>query len=222
MNMPKVIRLLIADDHQLVREGLRAILETHPDLTVIAEAENGHEAVRLARETKPDVAIMDVSMPQLNGIEATRRILSEVPETKIVALSVHSEHRFAAEMLQAGACGYFLKDCAVEELEHAVRAVLSGEVYLCTTIVGLLVEHYIRHPAAREENPALALSEREREVLQCLAEGRSIKEIADLLHLGVKTVETHRQRIMKKLGLRSLPELTKYAIREGLTTLDLT
>jgi DNA-binding NarL/FixJ family response regulator len=222
MNMPKVIRLLIADDHQLVREGLKAILETHPDVRVVAEAENGQEAVRLARETKPDVVIMDVSMPQLNGIDATRRILSEVPETKIVALSVHSDRRFAAEMLQAGACGYVLKDCAVEELEHAVRAVLSGEVYLCTAVVGLLVEHYIRHPATREENPALALSEREREVLQCLAEGRSIKEIADLLHLGVKTVETHRQRIMKKLGLRSLPELTKYAIREGLTALDLT
>ncbi|MBI5446181.1 MAG: response regulator transcription factor, partial [Deltaproteobacteria bacterium] len=196
------VRILLADDHRLVRQGLRAVLEGQRGWRVVGEAENGHQAVRLARESAPGVAIVDVSMPDLNGIEATRQILAENPRVKVVALTVHADPKLVAEMLRAGASAYVLKEGALEELERAVRAVLAGEIYLSGQVVRGFVDQYVRAPRAPSE---AVLSDREREVLQPLAEGKTTREIAELLNVSVKTVETHRQHIMRKLGLYTLP-----------------
>lgn len=216
----KKIRILLADDHRMVREGLRAMLEAQPDLEVVGEAANGRQAVRLCHETQPDQVIVDVAMPELNGIDATRRILAELPKTRVIALSMHADKRFVAQMLQAGASGYVLKDCAFEEIARAVRAVSADRVYLSPEVSGALVDGFIRNPPPLAASPGTLLSDREREVTQLLAEGRSIREIAEILHVSAKTVETHRAHIQKKLGVSSLPELTKFAIREGLTSLE--
>lgn len=211
------IRVLVADDHRIMRQGLRALFAAMPDVEVAGEAVNGRDAVQLALRLRPDVVVMDVTMPDLNGIDAARQIAAAAPEVRVVGLSMHADHRFVAEMLRAGSAGYVLKDGAFEELQEALRTVAAGGSYLSPSL---------SRPAGRP--PALppagaasafsALTAREREVLQLLAEGRGTREIAGLLFVSVKTVETHRQHIMAKLGLRSLPELTKYAIREGLTT----
>lgn len=216
-----VVKLLLADDHQILREGLRALLAKQPDLVVVGEAEDGRTAVRLARELRPDLVIMDIGMPGLNGIEATRQILAEVPETKVIALSMHSDKRFVTEMLKAGAVGYLLKYCASEELVAAIRTVLSQRLYLSAEIVGVVVEDFVKQTPAPESSAFARLSPREREVLQLLAEGRSTRQIAEDLHVSIKTIEVHRKQIMDKLGLQSLAELVKYAIREGLTTTDI-
>lgn len=213
------IRILLADDHKIVREGIRALLEKQPNMEVVAEAEDGRTAVRLARDLSPDVVVMDIGMPALNGIEATRQIVSELPGVKVVALSMHSNRRFVARMLKAGASGYLLKDCAFEELIRAVRAVAAGQLYLSPEITGVVVENYVRHLQEIDLAPS-DLTPREREVLQLLAEGKSIKQIASTLHVSVKTVGTHRQHLMQKLDIHSTAELTKYAIRAGLTSLE--
>lgn len=213
------LRLLLADDHGMFREGLRALLEKHKDIKVIAEAANGREAVRLARDLKPTIAVMDVSMPDLNGVEATRRILKRSPKAKVIALSMHSDRRFVVEMLRAGAQGYLLKDCAYEELVRAIRTVAGGRVYLSPRIAGVVLEDCVRR-AASEAAPASALTAREREVLQLLAEGHGTKQIAARLHVSTKTIDTHRHNIMNRLDIHSVAELTKYAVREGLTTLE--
>jgi len=213
------IRILLADDHKIVREGLRALLEKQPGMEVIAEAEDGRTTVRLARELSPDVVIMDVAMPDLNGIGATDQIIAEAPDVKVVALSMHSDRRFVMEMFKAGASGYLLKDCAFEELARAVRAVAAGQTYLSPGIAGVVIKDYVRRLS--ETNSAFSiLTSREHEVLQLLAEGKSTKQIASRLHVSVKTVETHRRHIMEKLDIHSVAELTKYAIREGLTPLE--
>jgi len=214
------LRILLVDDHQIVRQGLRTLLDKEPDMEVAAEAEDGRAAVRLAREVSPQVVIMDVAMPDLNGIEATRQIVAESPGIKVIALSMHADRRFVSNMLKAGASGYLLKDSAFEELARAIRTVVADKVYLSPEVSDIVVKDYVKGP--QEEASAYSLlTPREREVLQLLAEGKSTREIADRLHVSVKTVETHRQQLMAKLELRSVAELTKYAIREGLSSLDL-
>jgi DNA-binding NarL/FixJ family response regulator len=214
------IRILVADDHEIMRDGLRNLLEKEPGMKVLAGAGNGREAVRYAKKLKPDVVIMDVSMPDMNGIEATRQILSERPQTKILTLSMHSDRRFVAETLSAGASGYLLKDCAFEELTHAIRTVVGGQTYLCPEVSDVVVKDYVKQRSHSDSSVFFILTPREREVLQLLAEGKATKQTAAHLHVSVKTIETHRRKIMKKLDIHSTAELTKYAIREGLTTLE--
>jgi two-component system response regulator NreC len=214
------IKVLIADDHQIVRQGLRNLLEKEHDLKVVAEAEDGRSTVRLARETQPQLIIMDVAMPDLNGIEATRQIVSELPRVKVIALSMYADRRFVVNMLKAGAAGYLLKDCAFEELNRAIRAVLAHKTYLSPGVSDILVKDYMTGGPAQETSVFSVLTPREREVLQLMSEGKSTNQIADSLHVSVKTIETHRQQVMHKLNMHSVAELTKYAIREGLTSLD--
>ena len=214
------VRILLADDHKIVRDGLRSLLETQQGMEVVGEAENGRLALELARQKKPDVVIMDVSMPDLNGIEATRQMLVVQPRVRVIALSMHSDRRLVAGMLQAGASGFLLKDCAFDELARAIHAVMSNQPYLSSRIAGTVIQDYVRRMTPSEFPTADALTVREREILQLLAEGWSTKHISSHLHVSVKTVETHRRRIMAKLRLRSIAELTKYAIREGLTSLE--
>jgi DNA-binding NarL/FixJ family response regulator len=213
------IRILIADDHKIFREGLRTLLQNRGDIEVIGEADNGRTVVALAAELRPDVIIMDVAMPDLNGIEATRQISGGRVAGKVLALSMHSDSRFVTRMLQAGAQGYLLKDCAFEELALAIDTIVSDGVYLSPGVTGVVVRDYVQHLAEGDAGIA-ALSPREREVLQLVAEGLTTKDIAGELHISVKTVETHRKQIMDKLEIRSVAELTKYAVREGLTSLD--
>ena len=208
--------VLIVDDHKILREGLRSLLEDAQDIKVVGEAASGDEAVTRAAALKPDVVIMDVGMPDINGIDATQRIRAEMPAVKVIALSMHSDRRFVTGMLSAGASGYLMKDAAFEELAVAIRAVQQGEVYLGTGIAGVVVDQLVGDRFARKR----ALTQRETEVLQLLAAGKSTVEIAASLALSVKTVETHRRQVMHKLDLHSVAELTKYAIREGLSSLD--
>jgi DNA-binding NarL/FixJ family response regulator len=211
-------KIILADDHKIVRQGLRTLLEQEQDLEVVAEAEDGRMAVRLARELSPQVVIMDVSMPDLNGIEATRQVLAECPGVKVIALSMHSDRRFVMNMLKAGASGYLLKDSAFDELASAIRMVLNNKVYLSTEIANIVIKDYLQ--GGGDESVFSVLTPREREVLQLMAEGKSSRQIADHLNISIKTVETHRMQIMHKLEIYSVAELTKYAIREGLSTLD--
>jgi DNA-binding NarL/FixJ family response regulator len=203
-----------------MREGLSSLLGQQTGLQVVGQATNGREAVQLTERETPDVVVMDVSMPDLNGIDATRQIISRSPKTKVIALSMHSDRQFVAEMFRAGARGYLLKDSAFEELTSAIVRVTEDETYIAPKISGFKFEEY----KVSEDNFELLmkprLSEREREVLQMMAEGKGTKEIAAELHLSAKTVETHRQHLMDKLEMYSVAELTKFAIREGLTTLD--
>jgi DNA-binding NarL/FixJ family response regulator len=211
------VKILLADDHKIMREGLRSLIEKKPDMEVVAEAENGRMTVQLARRLRPDVVIMDVAMPDMNGMEATHRIIDGSSGVKVIALSVHSDRRFVAGMLSAGASGYLLKDCAFEELEHAIQAVILNRIYLGNGIANIVVGDYVTH-LRKSDSPAFSvLTAREREVLQLLAEGKTTKQIASCLSVSIKTVETHRRQIMDKLNLDSIAELTKYAIREGLT-----
>jgi DNA-binding NarL/FixJ family response regulator len=213
------VKIVLADDHQMMREGLRAMLEKRADVEILAEAGNGRDCVELCRKLKPDLVLMDIAMPDLNGIEATRQCVGESPRTKVLALSMHSDRRYAAGMLSAGASGYLLKDAAFDELAAAIDTVMAGRIYLSPAITGLLVEDYVQRINAGDTSFS-ALSAREREVLQAMAEGKSTRQIAEALHVSVKTVETHRQNIMNTLDIHSVAELTKYAVREGLTSLE--
>jgi len=214
------LKIILADDHSIMREGLRALLEKQPDIEVLAEAENGRTAVELSRDLKPDVVIIDIAMPDLNGIEATRRITTESPGVKVIALSMHSDRKFVREMLNAGASGYMLKDSAFEELDKALRTVINNQTYLSLGIADTVVKDYLGNLVTNESATSIALTNKEREVLQLFAEGKTTKQIASLLFVSIKTIETHRKQIMDKLGLNSIAELTKYAIREGLTSLE--
>ena len=214
------IGILLADDHQLFLDGLHALLAQQPGMEVVAEARDGQEAVRAALKHRPDVVVMDISMPGMNGIEATRQITKRLPEVKVLSLSMHADKRFVLAVLEAGASGYLLKESALEELVRAIRAVEAGQTYLSPAIAGFVVEAYkAAHPKTASSMFSL-LTAREREVLQLIAEGRSTKEIAELLCVSVKTVSTHREHLMKKLNLYSIAGLTKYAIREGLTSTE--
>jgi DNA-binding NarL/FixJ family response regulator len=210
------IRILLADDHQIVRDGLKTLLEKQADMQVVGEAQDGRAAVDQARALSPQVVIMDIAMPDLNGVDATRQIKGESPEVKVIALSMQSDGPIVRRMLQAGASAYMLKDCASEELVKAVRTVMRGGTYLSDGVQNVVVKQ-LTSPEPTTSSP---LTPKEREVLQLLAEGKTTKEIAASLFLSPKTVDTHRQHIMDKLEIRSIAELTKYAIREGLTSLN--
>ena len=208
----KRIRILLADDHAVVRQGFRMILSSHPDLEIVGEAGNGREAVELAATLRPDVVVMDVAMPELNGIEATRRLASSVPHARVIALSMHKDSVYVRETLRAGARGYLLKDSVAADLVSAVRAVAAGEGYLSPAVSDAVLDDYRRHVT----NPIDLLTSREREVLQMLAEGKTNKEIAGILNLSVYTVDAHRGRIMEKLNVHSINELVRFAVRNGL------
>jgi len=214
------IGILLVDDHEMFRDGLESLVEKEEKMQVVGVAENGRMAVQKVNELSPDIVVMDVSMPDLNGIEATRQIKSGGSQAKIIALSVHSSKQFVTGMLAAGASGYLLKANAFEELINAINAVQGGQTYLTPRIAGVVVDGYVQYVNTETEKCDMVLSPREREVLQLLAEGNANKNIADLLSISIKTVDTHRQHLMQKLGLRTLPDLTKYAIREGLTSLE--
>lgn len=211
-------KILITDDHKIFRQSLRILLETE-GIEVISEAENGMEAVRLTAQLNPDVIIMDISMPGLNGAEATRQIIREMPDIKVIALSMYPDRYYVEEMLQAGACGYVTKECAAEELIEAMHRVLQGEIYLCSTITGVVVGDLVGRLSGDDSTEGI-LTMREREILQLIAEGKCTKEIAAMLNISLKTVETHRQHFMRKLNIDNIAGLVKYALREGLTSLD--
>jgi DNA-binding NarL/FixJ family response regulator len=209
----KNTRILLADDHAVVRQGFRMILAAQPNFEIVAEASNGREAVELAEKLQPDVVVMDVTMPELNGIEATRRMQTVSPRARVLALSMHKDSVYVREILRAGARGYLLKDALDKDLVAAVDAVARGEAYLSPAIADAVLNDYRKHVS----DPLDLLSSREREVLQMIAEGKTNKEIASILNLSVYTVDAHRGRIMEKLNLHSTPELVRFAIRNGLT-----
>jgi DNA-binding NarL/FixJ family response regulator len=215
------LRLMLVDDHRILREGLKVLLGKEPDFQIAAEAGDGSEAVRVARGSPVDVIIMDVTMPELSGSEATRQILEASPNTKVVALSMHRNGQFVTEMLKAGATGYVVKTCIVEELARAIRAVAAGQVYLSSEVAGVVMEGYLsKTDPTAGKNGSQRLSPREREVLRLLAGGLSTKQAALRLGRSPKTVEMHRRHVMEKLGLSGLAELTRYAINQGLISLD--
>jgi two-component system, NarL family, response regulator NreC len=206
------IRILLADDHAVVRQGFKMILDAQPDMEIVGEAGNGRQTVELAEKLKPDVIVMDVAMPELNGIEATRRVTGSVPHARVIALSMHKDSVYVREVLRAGARGYLLKDSGAGDLVFAVRAVARGEGYLSPAVSDAVLDDYRRHVT----DPIDLLTSREREVLQMLAEGKTNKEIAAILNLSVYTVDAHRGRIMEKLNLHSINELVRFAVRSGL------
>ncbi len=213
-------RILLADDHELFSSGIQSLFLRESDLEVVARVEDGREAGRVARELRPDLVLMDLAMPVLNGIEATRQITTELDGVRVLVLSMHSEARFVEAALEAGASGYLLKSAAFEELVRAIREVLAGRTYLSTAIAATVVE-VLRRRAPTAESAFSVLTGREREVLQLMAEGHSTKAIASLLYLSPKTVHTHRERIRAKLGIDGVAGLIRYAIQEGLTSSDL-
>jgi DNA-binding NarL/FixJ family response regulator len=210
------IKIILADDHEIVRDGLRSLLEKQPDMKIVAEAEDGRTTVKQVQKLLPDVVIMDVSMHDLNGIEATRQIIAKSPRIKVLGLSMHSDKRFIAGMLSAGASGYLIKDSAFKELVNAIRIVVSNKIYLSPRITGIVTEDYVNRLTATESSAHTILTARECEVLQLIAEGKSTKQVASQLNVSANTIEVHRQKIMDKLNIHNVVELTKYAIREGL------
>lgn len=211
------IRIMLADDHKIVRESFRALLAAEPSFEVVADVGDGQEAVRVALETKPDIIVMDITMPNLDGPGATRRILSQLPSTRIIALSMHTHHQFVSLMRNAGASGYVLKNCKAKELISALRLVAAGKTYFSSDIKGSLTPP--RPDNVPSAVPVSRLSDREREVLKLLADGHDTRDIAQRLGMAEKTVATHREHIMEKLGISNVAGLTKYAIREGLSTI---
>jgi two-component system, NarL family, response regulator NreC len=213
----KTIRVLLADDHALIRAGLRLVVQLHPEFTVVGEADDGRQAVAMAQSLKPDVVVMDIGMPNLNGIEASRQIRESLPETQVVMLSMHSDEGYILQALKAGARAYLLKDSAESDLARAIHAAADGKSFFSPAVGKVLLEDYMRklRRTGGEDSYDL-LTPREREILQLVAEGKSSKEIASLLDLSVYTVETHRSRIMQKLNLRGVPELILYAVRKGI------
>ena len=215
------ITVFIADDHAVVRDGLRYLLEAQPDIEVIGDAADGRETVRLVTQLKPDVAIMDITMPELNGIDATLQIRDVCPSTKVIILSMHANTRHIARALQAGAQGYLVKESAGIEVVKAVRTVYAGHHYLSQVVSDVVINDYVSQQRATEhKGPLESLSAREREVLQLVVEGHSSTEIAGILNLSPKTVESYRSRLMHKLEISDLPSLVRFAIRQGLTPLE--
>ncbi|MCK5100718.1 MAG: response regulator transcription factor [Desulfobacteraceae bacterium] len=212
------IKILLADDHKLIRDGLIALISNEKDMEVVVDARNGRDAVSLVKLYKPDIVIMDINMPGLNGIDATKIILEENRDVKVIALSIHSTTKFVKEMLKAGVSGYLVKHCAYEELAKAIRIVMNGKQYLSSEIVGVVMDDYASNFSSNKNTVFSTLTPREREILQLVAEGLKSDQIASRLFISVKTVSTHRRKIMKKLNLNSIAELTRYAISEGLVS----
>jgi DNA-binding NarL/FixJ family response regulator len=210
-----MIRVIIADDHEIMRDGLALILRSQPDVEIVGQAADGEAALALAAELRPDVIVMDVGMPRLNGIEATHRLLAEQPAVRVIALSALADRRYVVGMLRAGAAAYVVKSAAGDELCRALRAAVNGKKFISAEVAALVMG---AHP--EEDERASRLAHRECEVLQKLAEGMTSKEIASSLHISVRTVETHRRNIMQKLNLHNLADLTRFALKEGLTQLD--
>jgi DNA-binding NarL/FixJ family response regulator len=213
------MRILIVDDHGIVREGLKSLIEKQSEMKVIGEAMDGNKAIQLTKKLSPDVVIMDVSMPNLNGVEATKYILREKPDVKVIILSMHTDSNIVKQSLKAGASGYVLKSYLFDELLNAIKAVEKNRCYLSPRITGVLVDNFRTEQAVDNPQPP-ELTARERQILQLIAEGKTIKEIARVLHVSSKTADANRRQIMNKLGIFNIAELTKYAIREGLTTLE--
>ena len=215
------IRVLIADDHVIVREGLRALLEAQPDIKVVGEATDGEETVNRTKEIQPDIILMDITMPGMNGLEATRQIKEHYPDVKILVLTMHESDEYFFKILDAGASGYFVKGGSSTELISALRAVWRGDAYLYPTMAKKLLSDYLQRVGAGDDKVSYdGLTNREREILKLIAEGHTNQEIAELLVLSIATVQTHRAHIMAKLGLHNPTELIKYAIRRGFITLD--
>lgn len=213
------IRIILVDDHKIMRESLRFLIEKQPDMKVIGEAEDGRKAVEVVKKLSPNLVIMDIVMPGLNGIESTHQIISNSPFVKVIVLSAHSDRRFIYQTFKAGASGYLLKVCAFEELVTSIKAVVAHKIYVSPLIADGVIQGYVAKNTKISSSAFSLLTDREREILQLIAEGKTTKEIALLLGVSVKTTETHRQRTMNKLSTNSIAELTKYAIREGLTSL---
>ena len=214
------IKILLADDHKIMRDGLRSLIERHPGMEVVAEAESGRTALKLSVKLRPDVVVMDINMPDLNGIDATHRIIDEAPGVRVIAFSMHTDHQFVAEALKAGVSGYLDKNSAFEELAHAIRTVNANQSYLCSKITGDVLKSYVGKMVQEETDHTDLLTDRQREIVQLYAEGLSTNQIAAELNISVKTVETHRRNVMDNLGIGSIAELTKFAIRKGLTSLE--
>lgn len=214
------IKVLIVDDHKIMREGLSKLLRNKANIEVVGEAQNGREALAMVRNDKPDVVLMDVVLPEFNGVEATKLIKAEAPQVQVIALSSHGGREFVTGMLGAGASGYLLKDCAFDELVDAIQAVHQRHTYLSREVADILVKEFMDNYQFARKEKADELTSREKEILQQISEGRSTKQIADSLYVSIKTIESHRQKIMQKLNLFSVPDLTKYAIKAGLTSLE--
>ena len=215
------IRILLADDHRIVSDCLEPLLNKQPAIEVVDSVENGRMAVKLAQKLKPDVVIMDITMPDLNGIEATRQIIAQCPGVKIIALSMNSDRRYVTGILNAGASGYLTKSCSFEELVSAIRIVAANKKYLSPEVSGIVIEESLVKSSTANSSVSSILTMREREVLQLLAEGKTVKQIAQKLYVSIKTIHTHRKQIMEKLNIHSIAGLTKYALREGLTSLKI-
>ena len=215
------IRILLVDDHSIIRQGLRVLLDKKNNFEVVGEAENGRVALSMARKLDPDVIVMDINMPDLNGVDAARQILSERPETRIIALSMYSDRSYVKGMLKAGVAGYLQKNCTFQELSKAILAVVGRQTYLSPKVSDIVRKEFVKLMDAGEPGIAEALTDKEREVLQMIAEGKKTKDIADRLHISVKTVEARRGKIMEKLKINSVAGLTKFAIREGLTSVEI-
>jgi DNA-binding NarL/FixJ family response regulator len=215
-----MLKILLADDHTMFRDGLQNLFEQQPGMQVVGQAQDGMVAAKLACELKPDVVLMDLTMPVLNGIESTRKIHEESPAVRVLILSMHADLRFVTESLRAGAAGYLLKDSAFRHLVQAIRTAMTGQLVLSEKISDALARDYVRVIGHEGASAFVVLSARERQVLQLIAEGRSTREVAGELNVSIKTIETHRRQIMEKLDIHSVAELTKYAIREGITGLS--
>ena len=214
------IKILLADDHGIVREGLRFLLEKEADIKVVGEAEDGQKALELVRQLSPDIVIMDITMPNLNGVDATRQIINEFPKVKVIALSMHFDRMFVVSMLKAGASGYVLKECLSDELVEAVRNVYGGEWYISRKITGLVMGDYVNRLLESTESPLDTLTDKERQVLQLIVEGKSTKDIAGKLYVSGKAIEATRHKIMEKLDVHSIPELVIKSIQGGLIYLQ--
>ncbi|OHB52758.1 MAG: DNA-binding response regulator [Planctomycetes bacterium GWF2_42_9] len=214
------IKILLADDHAIVRDGLRKSLQQEEDMDIVGQAKDGLATIQLTRELSPDIVLMDISMPDVNGMDTCREITRDFPNVKVIGLSMHSAKRFVSEMFKAGACGYLPKNCEYDELTNAIRQVMSGKTYLSPAITDVVVDNFVRVSAEENNSVFFTLTKRERQVLQLMAEGKTTKQIGQSLHISPKTVEAHRLRVMEKLNINNVAQLTKYAIQEGLTSAE--
>lgn len=214
------ISVVLADDHVIMRQGLRVLLDKQPGIKVVGEAKDGSAAIALAENLSPDVVVMDINMPDVDGISATRKIAEVAPDAKVVALSMSPNKKYVTEMLKAGACGYVLKEYAISELVTAIEAIMEGEIYLCAKTTSLVVEDFVQGTIEDAPSNDSRLTKRQEDILTRLADGQSSKQIAYEMSLSVKTVDALRRKILKKLDMDNLAQLVKYAVREGLTTLD--